>query len=87
MPKPLLANTFNMPFRRPKAQIVRSHIMTIAYKGEDDTMSSISLSLISMDFDEAKDLAKVNEKYTIFSPFDVTNKILGPGQQDGTILP
>jgi len=31
-----------------------------------------------MDFDEGKNLAKANEKYTIMTPFNVTNKILGP---------
>ncbi|OJA08286.1 hypothetical protein AZE42_03790 [Rhizopogon vesiculosus] len=41
-------------------------------------LSTWRLSSSSMHFDEVKDLAKVNEKYTILSPFDITNKILGP---------
>jgi replication factor C subunit 1 len=41
-------------------------------------LSTWRLSSSSMDFDEAKNLAKINEKYTILTPFDVTNKILGP---------
>ncbi|OJA19955.1 hypothetical protein AZE42_03718 [Rhizopogon vesiculosus] len=98
--KPLLTNTFNMPFRRPEAQAVRSRITTIAYKEKTkipanvvdqlisgsqsdirqvlNMLSTWRLSSSSMDFDEAKDLAKINEKHTILSPFDVTNKILGP---------
>ncbi|KAG2153508.1 purine nucleotide binding protein [Suillus bovinus] len=98
--KPLVANTFSMPFRRPEAQAVRSRIMTIAYKekmkipanvidqlitgSQSDIrqvlnmLSTWRLSSSSMDFDEAKNLAKINEKYTILTPFDVTNKILGP---------
>lgn len=98
--KPLVANTFSMPFRRPEAQAVRSRIMTIAYKekmkipanvvdqliagSQSDIrqvlnmLSTWRLSSSSMDFDEAKNLAKINEKYTILTPFDVTYKILGP---------
>ncbi|KAJ8591861.1 DNA replication factor C, large subunit [Rhizopogon salebrosus TDB-379] len=98
--KPLIANTFNMSFRRPDAQAVRSRIMTIAYKekmkipayvvdqlilgSQSDIrqvlnmLSTWRLSSSSMDFDEAKNLAKVNEMYTILTPFDVTHKILGP---------
>ncbi|KAG2121607.1 replication factor RFC1 C terminal domain-containing protein [Suillus clintonianus] len=41
-------------------------------------LSTWRLSSSSMDFDEAKNLAKINEKYTILTPFDVTYKILGP---------
>ncbi|KAH7916645.1 replication factor RFC1 C terminal domain-containing protein [Hygrophoropsis aurantiaca] len=41
-------------------------------------LSTWRLSSNTMSFDEGKDLAKMNEKYTIMSPFDVTNKILGP---------
>jgi len=31
-----------------------------------------------MDFEESKTLAKINEKYSIMTPFDVTHKLLGP---------
>ncbi|KAG1724915.1 replication factor RFC1 C terminal domain-containing protein [Suillus lakei] len=41
-------------------------------------LSTWRLSGSTMDFDEAKNLTKINEKYTILTPFDVTNKILGP---------
>ncbi|KAG1807653.1 replication factor RFC1 C terminal domain-containing protein [Suillus subaureus] len=98
--KPLVANTFSLPFKRPEAQAVRSRIMTIAYKenmklpanvvdqlvagSQSDIrqvlnmLSTWRLSGSSMDFDEAKNLTKINEKYTILTPFDVTNKILSP---------
>ncbi|KAF9530949.1 purine nucleotide binding protein [Crepidotus variabilis] len=41
-------------------------------------LSTWKLSSDSMDFDEGKNLAKMNEKHSILSPFDITNKILGP---------
>ncbi|KAI6010360.1 replication factor RFC1 C terminal domain-containing protein [Pisolithus microcarpus] len=41
-------------------------------------MSTWRLSNDTMTFDEGKDLAKMNEKYTILTPFDVTSKMLGP---------
>ncbi|KAI6149861.1 replication factor RFC1 C terminal domain-containing protein [Pisolithus tinctorius] len=41
-------------------------------------LSTWRLSSDTMTFDEGKDLAKMNEKYTILTPFDVTNKMLGP---------
>ncbi|KAF8645376.1 hypothetical protein AX16_007878 [Volvariella volvacea WC 439] len=41
-------------------------------------MSTWKLSKDSMDFDEGKALAKMNEKYSIMSPFDITSKMLGP---------
>ncbi|KAI6041918.1 replication factor RFC1 C terminal domain-containing protein [Pisolithus marmoratus] len=41
-------------------------------------LSTWRLSNDTMTFDEGKDLAKMNEKYTILTPFDVTNKMLGP---------
>ncbi|EJD00743.1 DNA replication factor C, large subunit [Fomitiporia mediterranea MF3/22] len=41
-------------------------------------LSTWKLSSSSMDFDEGKNLAKINEKYTIMTPFNVTSKMLGP---------
>ncbi|KAI6117459.1 replication factor RFC1 C terminal domain-containing protein [Pisolithus croceorrhizus] len=41
-------------------------------------LSTWRLSSDTMTFDEGKDLAKMNEKYTILTPFDVTSKMLGP---------
>jgi len=41
-------------------------------------LSTWKLSNSAMDFDEGKNLAKLNEKYSIMTPFNVTNKILGP---------
>ncbi|KAF8164745.1 replication factor RFC1 C terminal domain-containing protein [Crassisporium funariophilum] len=41
-------------------------------------LSTWKLSSTSMDFDEGKDLAKMNEKHSIMSPFDITSKLLGP---------
>ncbi|KAK7050917.1 DNA replication factor C complex subunit Rfc1 [Paramarasmius palmivorus] len=41
-------------------------------------LSTWKLSNDAMDFDESKALTKMNEKYTIMSPFDITSKVLGP---------
>ncbi|KAF7775848.1 hypothetical protein Agabi119p4_4241 [Agaricus bisporus var. burnettii] len=41
-------------------------------------LSTWKLSSDSMDFDESKSLVKMNEKYAIMTPFDITSKILGP---------
>ncbi|KAF8838200.1 DNA replication factor C, large subunit [Paxillus ammoniavirescens] len=41
-------------------------------------LSTWRLSSDTMSFDEGKELAKVNEKNSILTPFDVTNKLLGP---------
>lgn len=41
-------------------------------------LSTWKLSSDTMDFDEGKHLAKMNEKYSIMSPFDLTSKLLGP---------
>ncbi|KAF8554964.1 DNA replication factor C, large subunit [Imleria badia] len=41
-------------------------------------LSTWRLSSNTMTFDEGKELAKMNEKNTILTPFDVTNKMLGP---------
>ncbi|KAJ7229198.1 replication factor RFC1 C terminal domain-containing protein [Mycena pura] len=98
--KPLIANTFSLPFQRPQAAAVRSRLMTIAFKekmtipanvvdqlvagAQSDIrqvlnmLSTWRLSSNTINFDEGKALAKMNEKYTIMSPFDITSKILGP---------
>ncbi|KAJ3975737.1 purine nucleotide binding protein [Lentinula raphanica] len=41
-------------------------------------LSTVKLQSDSLSFDEGKELSKMNEKYTIMSPFDLTSKILGP---------
>ncbi|KAF7331659.1 Replication factor C subunit 1 [Mycena kentingensis (nom. inval.)] len=41
-------------------------------------LSTWRLSNTKMTFDEGKELAAMNEKYTIMSPFDITSKVLGP---------
>ncbi|KAJ8072409.1 DNA replication factor C complex subunit Rfc1 [Marasmius tenuissimus] len=41
-------------------------------------LSTFKLSSNTMDFDQGKALTKMNEKYTIMSPFDITTKVLGP---------
>ncbi|KAL5636736.1 hypothetical protein ACGC1H_000641 [Rhizoctonia solani] len=41
-------------------------------------LSTWKLSHDTMDFDEGKELVRLNEKYSIKSPFEVTNQILGP---------
>ncbi|KAJ6551533.1 replication factor RFC1 C terminal domain-containing protein [Mycena capillaripes] len=98
--KPLIANTFSLPFSRPQAAAIRSRLMTIAFKenmqipanvidqlvagSQSDIrqvlnmLSTWRLSSNTMNFDEGKNLAKMNEKYTIMSPFDITSKMLGP---------
>ncbi|KAF7330940.1 Replication factor C subunit 1 [Mycena venus] len=98
--KPLTANTYSLPFQRPAANMIRSRIMTIAFKekmqvpanvidqlvqgAQSDIrqvlnmLSTWRLSSSTMNFDEGKTLAKMNEKYTILSPFDITSKMMGP---------
>ena len=41
-------------------------------------LSTWKLSSNTMDFDESKNLVKMNEKYQILSPFDIASKVLGP---------
>ncbi|KAI0352482.1 DNA replication factor C, large subunit [Trametes cingulata] len=41
-------------------------------------LSTWKLSSSTMDFDEGKALAKMNEKYSVMTPFGVINKMLGP---------
>jgi len=41
-------------------------------------LSTWKLSSDTMDFDEGKNLAKSNEKFSIMTPFDIINKMLGP---------
>ncbi|KAF9040693.1 purine nucleotide binding protein [Panaeolus papilionaceus] len=41
-------------------------------------LSTWKLSNSTMDFDEGKALAKMNEKHAMLSPFDITTKLLGP---------
>ncbi|KAG8981914.1 hypothetical protein FRC05_000056 [Tulasnella sp. 425] len=41
-------------------------------------MSTWKLSNDSMDFDQSKDLAAANEKYSLMTPFVIADKLLGP---------
>ncbi|KAG8852748.1 hypothetical protein FRB91_006029 [Serendipita sp. 411] len=41
-------------------------------------LSTWKLSKGSMDFDESKQLAQTNQKYSIMTPFNCTTKVLGP---------
>ncbi|KAF9494490.1 DNA replication factor C, large subunit [Pleurotus eryngii] len=41
-------------------------------------LSTWKRSSNTMDFDEGKSMVKMNEKYAILTPFDVTQKMLGP---------
>ncbi|KAJ7717662.1 replication factor RFC1 C terminal domain-containing protein [Mycena metata] len=41
-------------------------------------LSTWRLSNRTMNFDEGKSLAQMNEKYTVMSPFDITSKVMGP---------
>ncbi|PSR83153.1 hypothetical protein PHLCEN_2v5802 [Hermanssonia centrifuga] len=98
--KPLISNAFNLPFKRPEANAIRSRLLSIAFKekmkipanvidqlvvgSQSDIrqvvnmLSTWKLSSDTMDFDEGKTLSKMNEKYTVMTPFDVTHKMLGP---------
>ncbi|KAJ3814126.1 purine nucleotide binding protein [Lentinula aff. lateritia] len=98
--KPLMSTTFNLPFSKPQASMIRSRILSIAYRekmkipanvidqliagAQSDIrqvlniLSTVKLRSDSLTFDEGKELSKMNEKYTIMSPFDLTSKILGP---------
>jgi len=98
--KSLGQTAFNLPFRRPEANAIRSRILSIVFKekmkvpanvidqlvqgAQSDIrqvlnmLSTWRLSNDAMDFDDGKGLVKTNEKHTIMSPFDVTQKMLGP---------
>ncbi|KAF8607490.1 DNA replication factor C, large subunit [Ceratobasidium sp. AG-I] len=98
--KSLLNSVYRLSFRKPEPQMIRSRLLTIAFKekmkipanvldqlvagAQSDIrqvlnmLSTWKLSHDSMDFDEGKELARVNEKYSIKSPFEITNQILGP---------
>ncbi|KAF5363955.1 hypothetical protein D9756_001043 [Leucocoprinus leucothites] len=98
--KPLQSTTFSLPFHKPQAQMIRSRILSIAFKekmkvpanvvdqliqgSQSDIrqvlnmLSTWKLSSSSMDFDEGKAMVKMNEKYAIMTPFDITSKVLGP---------
>ncbi|TFY76813.1 hypothetical protein EWM64_g7199 [Hericium alpestre] len=41
-------------------------------------LSTWRLQSDTMDFDQSKELAKMNEKYSTMTPFNITQKILGP---------
>ncbi|KIK67053.1 hypothetical protein GYMLUDRAFT_37086 [Collybiopsis luxurians FD-317 M1] len=97
---PLKSTTFNLSFSKPQASMIRSRMLSIAYReklkipanvidqliagAQSDIrqvlnmMSTVKLRSDSLTFDEGKELTKMNEKYTIMSPFDLTSKILGP---------
>ncbi|KAI0689101.1 DNA replication factor C large subunit [Cytidiella melzeri] len=98
--KPLISHTFNLTYKRPEANAIRSRLLSVAFKekmkipanvvdqlvlgSQSDIrqvlnmLSTWKLSSDTMDFDEGKSLAKMNEKYTVMTPFDVTHKMLGP---------
>ncbi|KAJ3561256.1 hypothetical protein NP233_g10305 [Leucocoprinus birnbaumii] len=98
--KPLQSTTFSLPFHKPQVQMIRSRILSIAYKEKMDVpanvidqlvqgsqsdirqvlnmLSTWKLSSDKLDFDDSKALAKMNEKYAIMTPFDITSKVLGP---------
>ncbi|KAI0717599.1 DNA replication factor C, large subunit [Cerioporus squamosus] len=98
--KPLINVTYNMTFRRPEAQAIRSRILSILYKEKMKVPANVvdqlvqgaqsdirqvlnmlatwRLSSTTMDFDEGKSMVKMNEKYSVMTPFGVLNKMLGP---------
>ncbi|OXH38542.1 replication factor C subunit 1 [Cryptococcus neoformans] len=98
--KPLQSTTFNMTFRRPQPNEIRSRIMSILHKEKlkippnvvDELVKGVNsdirqvLNMLStfklgkseMNFDEGKQLVKVNEKNTIMTPFTIIDKLTGP---------
>ncbi|KIR63639.1 replication factor C subunit 1 [Cryptococcus bacillisporus CA1873] len=98
--KPLQSTTFNMTFRRPQPNEIRSRIMSILHKEKlkippnvvDELIKGVNsdirqvLNMLStfklgkseMNFDEGKQLVKVNEKNTIMTPFTIIDKLTGP---------
>ncbi|KAG6849470.1 hypothetical protein H0H93_008197 [Arthromyces matolae] len=98
--KPLMSTTYNMSFQKPQVSMIRSRLLTIAFKEKMKIPANVIDQLISgaqsdirqvlnmlsiwklssntMDFDESKSLAKMNEKYSIMNPFEITSKVLGP---------
>ncbi|WVR03532.1 hypothetical protein IAU60_000524 [Kwoniella sp. DSM 27419] len=98
--KPLQHTTYNMTFRKPSPNEIRSRIMSVLYKekmkipanvvdelvkgvGSDirqvlNMLSTFKLSKDAMDFDEGKELIRINEKNTIMTPFTIIDKLTGP---------
>ncbi|KGB77306.2 replication factor C subunit 1 [Cryptococcus deuterogattii R265] len=98
--KPLQSTTFNMTFRKPQPNEIRSRIMSILHKEKlkippnvvDELIKGVNsdirqvLNMLStfklgkseMNFDEGKQLVKVNEKNTIMTPFTIIDKLTGP---------
>ncbi|KAI0348923.1 DNA replication factor C, large subunit [Trametes cingulata] len=90
--KPLANVTYNLTFRTPEPAAIHSRILSIAFKEKMkipaiviiqlvqivNMLSTRKLSSSTMDFDEGKTLAKMNEKYSVMPPFGVINKMLGP---------
>ncbi|BGP18533.1 hypothetical protein JCM10213_002954 [Rhodosporidiobolus nylandii] len=98
--KPLQNTCFQMLFKRPTAQEIRSRVMSIAFKeglkldgkvvdqlvaGSQadirqiiNMLSTYKLGAKTMDYDESKKLAKMNEKNTIQTPWTLYNKLFGP---------
>ncbi|GAA5869122.1 hypothetical protein JCM8547_008702 [Rhodosporidiobolus lusitaniae] len=98
--KPLQATCFQMLFKRPTAQEIRSRVMSIAYKeglkldgkvvdqlvqGSQadirqiiNMLATYSLSAKTMDYDQSKALAKMNEKNTIQTPWTLYSRLSGP---------
>ncbi|KAF9237027.1 replication factor RFC1 C terminal domain-containing protein [Melanogaster broomeanus] len=75
--KPLKGNTFNFPFRKEKMKNPANVVDQLIGGAQWDirrvlnTLSTWRLSSSTM-------ATKINEKNTILTPFDVTNKLLGP---------
>ncbi|WVQ80305.1 hypothetical protein IAT38_002410 [Cryptococcus sp. DSM 104549] len=98
--KPLIATTFNMTFKRPQPNEIRSRIMSVLFKEKlkipanvvDELVKGVNsdirqvLNMLStfklgkseMDFDEGKQLVKLNEKNTVMTPFAIIDKLTGP---------
>ncbi|KAG8742351.1 hypothetical protein FRC10_001632 [Ceratobasidium sp. 414] len=82
--KSLLNSAFRLTFKKEKMKIPANVIDQLVAGAQSDIrqvlnmLSTWKLSHDSMDFDEGKELARANEKYSIKSPFEVTSQILGP---------
>ncbi|KAJ6583168.1 hypothetical protein B0H10DRAFT_2097712 [Mycena sp. CBHHK59/15] len=85
--KPLIATTYSLPFSRPPATAIRSRLMTIAFKEKMTVPANVIDQLVAGSQSDIRQvlnmlstwrLSKMNEKYSIMSPFDITSKMLGP---------
>ncbi|BEI93636.1 uncharacterized protein CcaverHIS019_0600950 [Cutaneotrichosporon cavernicola] len=82
--KPLWGTTFSLAYRREKLKIPANVVDELVKGANSDIrqvlnmLSTYKLGKSEMDFDEGKELIKMNEKNTIMTPFTITDKLCGP---------